>query len=128
MSTRLTPCMTCCVTPCAICRQTLCVLTPVTAMPSSIAAYRPRVVDGQLAASLEAIGAVLVEGLKACGKIDTPAASQAYAVAAHVRLMVTDDLPAWRPALRSRTRLRGRTVRHLAASLLYSSRGRRSEC
>ena len=63
------------------------------AILSNIAAYRPRVVDGQLAASLEAIGAVLVEGPKACGKtetarraarsetrMDTPAASQAYAV------------------------------------------------
>ena len=30
------------------------------------------------------------------------------------RLMVTEDLPAWRPALRSRSRLRGTPVRHLA--------------
>jgi hypothetical protein len=35
-------------------------------------------------------------------------------LAALDRLMVTDDLLAWRPALRSRTRLRGQTVRHLA--------------
>ena len=30
------------------------------------------------------------------------------------RLMVTEDAPAWRPALRSRSRLRGTSVRHLA--------------
>jgi predicted AAA+ superfamily ATPase len=30
------------------------------------------------------------------------------------RLMVTEDLPAWRPGLRSRARLRGTAVRHLA--------------
>ena len=30
------------------------------------------------------------------------------------RLMVTEDVPAWRPALRSRSRLRGTPVRHLA--------------
>ena len=30
------------------------------------------------------------------------------------RLMLTEDLPAWRPALRSRSRLRGTPVRHLA--------------
>ena len=61
--------------------------------PNTIPAYRPRVVDGQLAEALEAIGAVVIEGPKACGKtetarraarseirIDTPAAEQAYAV------------------------------------------------
>ncbi len=60
---------------------------------SSLTDYRPRVVDLQLAQSLEAIGAVLVEGPKASGKtetarraarseirMDTPAAGQAYAV------------------------------------------------
>jgi len=35
-------------------------------------------------------------------------------LAALDRLMITDDMPAWRPSLRSRTRLRGQTVRHLA--------------
>lgn len=61
--------------------------------PTSIPTYRPRVVDGQLAQALEAIGAVVIEGPKACGKtetarraahseirVDTPAAAQAYAV------------------------------------------------
>lgn len=61
--------------------------------PTSLATYRPRVVDTQLEAALEAIGAVLIEGPKACGKtetarraarsearMDTPAARQAYAV------------------------------------------------
>ena len=55
--------------------------------------YRPRVVDAELAASLEAAGAVVIEGPKACGKtetgrrlarsevrIDTTAARQAFAV------------------------------------------------
>ena len=63
-------------------------------MERSIPDYRPRVVDLQLTQSLEAIGAVLVEGPKACDKtetarraarsevrMDTPAARQAYAVA-----------------------------------------------
>lgn len=63
-------------------------------MERGIPDYRPRVVDLQLTQSLEAIGAVLVEGPKACGKtetarraarsevrMDTPAARQAYAVA-----------------------------------------------
>ena len=35
-------------------------------------------------------------------------------LAALARLMVTDDLPAWQPALRSRTRLRASPVRHFA--------------
>lgn len=35
-------------------------------------------------------------------------------LAALSRLMVVDDLPAWKPDLRSRTRLRGAPVRHLA--------------
>ena len=61
--------------------------------PTSIPTYRPRVVDSQLAQALEAIGAVVIEGPKACGKtetarraarseirVDTPAAAQAYAV------------------------------------------------
>ena len=37
--------------------------------------YRPRVSDGELAAKLEAGGAVLIEGPRACGKTET--ASQA---------------------------------------------------
>jgi hypothetical protein len=65
----------------------------VTPAPTHPLAYRPRVVDAQLEAALEAIGAVLIEGPKACGKtetarraarsevrMDTPAARQAYAV------------------------------------------------
>lgn len=61
--------------------------------PTSLPAYRPRVVDARLEASLGAIGAVLIEGSKAFGKtetarraarsevrMDTPAARQAYAV------------------------------------------------
>lgn len=55
--------------------------------------YRPRVVDAELAASLEAVGAVVIEGPKASGKtetgrraamsevrVDTPAARQAFAI------------------------------------------------
>ena len=55
--------------------------------------YRPRVIDATLAASLEAVGAVVIEGPKACGKtetarraarsevrVDTAAARQAFAV------------------------------------------------
>ena len=33
--------------------------------------YRPRVVDAQLTASLEAVGAVVIEGPKASGKTET---------------------------------------------------------
>ncbi len=33
--------------------------------------YRPRLVDSQLASSLEAVGAVVLEGPKACGKTET---------------------------------------------------------
>ena len=33
--------------------------------------YRPRVVDAELAAALDAVGAVLIEGPKACGKTET---------------------------------------------------------
>ena len=36
-----------------------------------MATYRPRVVDGELARRLETIGAVLIEGPKACGKTAT---------------------------------------------------------
>lgn len=55
--------------------------------------YRPRVIDEALAASLEAVGAVVIEGPKACGKtetarrqarsevrVDTAVARQAFAV------------------------------------------------
>lgn len=35
-------------------------------------------------------------------------------LAALERLMITDDVPAWKPGLRSRTRLRGAAIRHLA--------------
>jgi len=35
-------------------------------------------------------------------------------LAALERLMITDDVPAWKPSLRSRTRLRGAAIRHLA--------------
>ena len=55
--------------------------------------YRPRVIDATLAASLEAVGAVVIEGPKACGKtetarraarsevrVDTAGARQAFAV------------------------------------------------
>lgn len=37
------------------------------------------------------------------------------------RLMVTDDVPAWRPALRSRSRLRSTPVRHLADPALATA-------
>lgn len=33
--------------------------------------YRPRVVDSELTAALGAVGAVLIEGPKACGKTET---------------------------------------------------------
>lgn len=33
--------------------------------------YQPRVIDAQLAAALEAAGAVVIEGPKACGKTET---------------------------------------------------------
>jgi hypothetical protein len=34
-------------------------------------AYRARVIDSELAASLQSIGAVVIEGPKACGKTET---------------------------------------------------------
>jgi hypothetical protein len=34
-------------------------------------AYRPRIVDAELTASLRAAGAVLIEGPRACGKTET---------------------------------------------------------
>lgn len=40
-------------------------------MPESAEAYRPRVVDVELAELLRATGAVLIEGPKACGKTET---------------------------------------------------------
>jgi len=71
---------------------------------TSIPDYRPRVVDTQLAASLEAIGAVVIEGPRACGKtetarraarseirMDTPAARQAHAVSP--ALVLAGDTP-----------------------------------
>lgn len=61
--------------------------------------YRPRIIDAQLAAALEAAGAVVIEGPKACGKtetarrasrsevrIDTLASRQAMAVAPELLL------------------------------------------
>lgn len=36
------------------------------------------------------------------------------------RLMITDDVPAWKPGLRSRTRLRAAAIRHLADPALAS--------
>lgn len=33
--------------------------------------YQPRIADGELVSRLEAIGAVLIEGPKACGKTST---------------------------------------------------------
>ena len=61
--------------------------------------YRPRVLDANLAASLEAVGAVVLEGPKACGKtetarrasrseirVDTVAARRAFAVSPELLL------------------------------------------
>ena len=40
-------------------------------IPGRIAAYRPRIADGELALRLNATGAVLIEGARACGKTQT---------------------------------------------------------
>lgn len=66
--------------------------------------YRPRVIDAELAESLDAAGAVVIEGPKACGKtetarraarsevrVDTVAARQAYAVSP--ALVLEGDTP-----------------------------------
>lgn len=66
--------------------------------------YRPRVIDAQLAASLEAVGAVVLEGPRAVGKtetgrraartevrVDTPAAREAFA--ADPRLLLAGATP-----------------------------------
>jgi predicted AAA+ superfamily ATPase len=66
--------------------------------------YRPRILDTDLARALEAAGAVVIEGPKACGKtetarqqarseirIDTPAAHQAFAVSPD--LVLEGDTP-----------------------------------
>ena len=141
---------------------------------------------GSLAASLEVIGAVVIEGPRACGKTELSAtqalrAMQGYlddvcrvdvhrldgtrrdpagvraliaslarnfacpitieslaadasgtdrdmkteTVRAYLdalgRLMITDDVPAWKPDLRSRTRLRAAAVRHLADPVLAAT-------
>ncbi len=50
-------------------------------------AYQPRVVDAELAAALNAVGAVLIEGPKACGKTETAR----QAARSEVRLDVDEE-------------------------------------
>lgn len=49
-------------------------------LSSSAFQYRPRVADGELAARLGAVGAVVVEGPRACGKTETALRAAASAV------------------------------------------------
>ena len=55
---------------------------------AAIPNYRPRVVDAELAHKLEAVGAVLIEGPRGCGKTSTALTRAASAV----RLDIEDGL------------------------------------
>lgn len=63
-------------------------------------AYLPRVVDGELRARLAAVGAVVIEGPKACGKTETARQQVASAVLLDVdenaRRAAAPSTPCWR--------------------------------
>ncbi|MDR3107163.1 MAG: DUF4143 domain-containing protein [Bifidobacteriaceae bacterium] len=82
--------------------------------------YIARIADSELSERLERVGAVLVEGVKGCGKTKTAQRLAASEVALD-RLMVYEPLAAWSPVLRDKTRVRSKPKHHLVDPALAAA-------